>query len=261
MGMSPDESVPLLEVRNLSKNFADPTSGKDRPVLVDLNFSVRPGEVVGLIGGSGTGKTTLLRLVAALDQPTCGAIRWHTDGADVQVAMLFQDYGRSLFPWLDVNAQLRLALAPLGLDRATCSARIAQVLEVTGLSAYRGYLPRELSGGMQQRVAFARALLQDPVILLLDEPFGSLDSFTRMRLEDHVLEVASRMHLSILLVTHDVEEAVYMSDRVIAISGTPARITRSVEISLQRPRSMHTRVTPEFAALKADVLSAVHVTS
>ena len=257
--MSLDATPLLLEAKNLSKTFIDPKTGAERPILTDLNFTVSIGEVVALLGGSGTGKTTLLRLIAGLDQPTQGTIRWQGGAEKGQVAMLFQDYGRSLFPWLTVDAQLRLALAPRHFDDATCEARISHVLDVTGLSAHRGYLPRELSGGMQQRVAFARALLQDPTILLLDEPFGSLDSFTRMRLEDHVLDVAARMRLSILLVTHDPEEAVYMSDRVISIAGVPARITGTLQIKLERPRTTRTRVTADFAALKAAILSSANV--
>ncbi|MHB2209844.1 ABC transporter ATP-binding protein [Methylobacterium sp. CM6257] len=220
----------MLIVDDLSKTYADGTQA-----LSGIGLSVKPGEIVALIGGSGCGKTTLLRLIAGLDHASCGAVQ--VDGETIRephpsVGVVFQE--PRLLPWLDVASNVGFGLA--GLSRAERRARITRALERIGLAEHGARWPRELSGGQQQRVAIARAFVAQPRVLLLDEPFSALDAFTRKGLHDQLLDLWDEWRPTILIVTHDVGEAVALADRVVVMRPRPGRLDETVEIGLARPR-------------------------
>jgi NitT/TauT family transport system ATP-binding protein len=239
-----------IDVRNVSHRFA--LRGEALPVLDDISLTIEPGEFVALLGPSGCGKSTLLRLVAGLDAPAQGAI--HADGQpvsgpDPSRVVVFQD--PTLFPWRNVRDNV--ALGPQaqrsGRDAAT---RIEAALELVGLSAFANAYPHQLSGGMAQRAALARALVNDPQLLVLDEPFGKLDSLTRMRMQAELVRLWQAQRFSVLLVTHDVEEALYVANRVIVLSERPARIVSQVRNDAPYPRH---RDDPALVRLRRDVLA------
>lgn len=240
----------MLEIQGLSRRFDGGTRALER---VDL--AVAESEIVGLVGTSGCGKSTLLRIVAGLDHPNGGEVL--IDGRRVtgprpEVGIVFQE--PRLMPWLDVTDNIRLALDDF--DRAEHKRRIAEVLERVGLADFAGALPKELSGGMAQRVAIARALVRRPEILLLDEPFSALDSFIRISLQNHLLELWEEARFTMLFVTHDIEEAVALSDRVVAMRGQPGRIHKTLDVTLPRPRK---RTAVEFQAVKEEILEALNL--
>jgi sulfonate transport system ATP-binding protein len=224
------QELPVLIVDALSKTYADGTQA-----LSGIGLSVAPGEIVALIGGSGCGKTTLLRLVAGLDRASAGTVA--VDGETIRephprVGVVFQE--PRLLPWLSVADNVGFGLA--GLSRAAYRARVAQALERVGLAEHGGRWPRELSGGQQQRVAIARAFVPQPRVLLLDEPFSALDAFTRRGLHAQLLDLWAESKPTILIVTHDVGEAVTLADRVVVMRPRPGRLDETVEIRLPRPR-------------------------
>jgi len=248
-------SEPILSVSGLGKRYenAGPAA------LADLTFDVLEGEFLVIVGPSGGGKTTLLRLLCGLTSPTAGSVQ--LDGHLVtspprETAIVFQDYSRSLFPWLTVN---RNVLFPLRRDREPRSeklGRVERMLSEVGLEGVGKKYPWQLSGGMQQRVAIARALVSRPEILLLDEPFASVDALTRAELQDLVLRLHERDEkgVTIVHVTHDIDEAVYLADRVLVLSGTPGHIAASVDVPLSRPREQtETRSSPQFLALRNEL--------
>lgn len=239
----------LLSIRGLRKRYGD------TPVIGGLDLDVAPGEIVALVGPSGCGKSTLLRLAAGLDTRYKGEIS--VGGATVcgpnpAVGVVFQE--PRLFPWLSVADNVAFGLT----DRASSRARqlVGETLAVVGLAEFAGALPKQLSGGMAQRVALARALVTEPRVLLMDEPFSSLDAFTRMRLQDHLLAAWTRYQPTLLLVTHDLDEAVYLADRVILVSERPARVQQELRVEAARPRD---RRDPSLAALRATLLEALHL--
>jgi NitT/TauT family transport system ATP-binding protein len=246
----------VLRISGLGKRYAD-----DRPlVLHNVSFDVLEGEVVAVVGPSGSGKTTLLRLLSGLSVPSEGTVL--LGGRPVlrpprNVALVFQDYGRSLFPWLSVIRNVMFPLRGLGLSRAERVARAEAVLEEMGLADVPHAHPWQLSGGMQQRVAIARALVSRPEILLLDEPFASVDALTRADLQDVLLRVhGDREHSRVTLVhvTHDIDEAVYLADRVLVLSPSPGRLVGSISVELQRPREQtETRSSPHFLAVRNEL--------
>lgn len=224
------QDTPVLIVDDLSKTYADGTQA-----LSGIDLSVRQGEIVALIGGSGCGKTTLLRLIAGLDQASRGTVQ--VDGGTIRgphphVGVVFQE--ARLLPWLDVAGNVGFGLA--GLARSERSKRVARALERIGLAESGSRWPRELSGGQQQRVAIARAFVTNPRVLLLDEPFSALDAFTRRDLHDQLLSLWGESKPTILLVTHDVGEAVTLADRVVVMRPRPGRLDETIEIGLARPR-------------------------
>jgi NitT/TauT family transport system ATP-binding protein len=247
-----------LVVSNLRKTLVSAT-GVAREVLADISFEVTPGEFVAIVGPSGAGKTTLLRTISGLLAPDSGEVRC----GDVPVrdvppwlSIVFQDYGKSLFPWMSNSDNVALALP--GVPRRERDSRAAWALDLVGMGGVAGHYPWELSGGMQQRVAIARAICGDLSVLIMDEPFASVDALTRTYLEDEVLRLWNEIGFSAVLVTHDVGEAVYMADRVIVLSPRPATIAGEVSVDLPRPRGhLSTRRDARFGELYAEVMSLV----
>jgi len=231
------DGVSAVEVRGLSKVF---NVGRQDAVeaLVDIDLSISPGEFVSLIGPSGCGKSTQLRLIANLTEPTTGAVM--VNGKSARAARLDQDYGMAfqqagLFEWRSVAKNVELPLELKGWDKARRHARALEMLELVKLPEFAEHFPWQLSGGMQQRVAIARALARRPAVLLMDEPFGSLDALTRHELEDALLQVWGEVGATILFVTHDIEEAIYLADRVHVLSGRPSRVLEQIEDELRMP--------------------------
>ena len=236
-----------------------------RPIVTGIDFTVRRGEIVSIIGASGCGKTTLLRLLAGLYRSTAGSIRLNgrpVGGPSRDIAIVFQDYGRALLPWRTAAGNVALALETLGTPRAERKPRIDALLAKVGLSVHAHKYPLQLSGGMQQRLQIARCLAQDPTVLLMDEPFGALDAMTRHTLQDEMLRIVAERRATVLFVTHDLDEALYLGDRVIALHANPGRVSRMVEVPLPRPRGqLATREHPEFLRLRrelAAVMEEIH---
>jgi len=236
----------LLEVKNVRRSFPR-SSGEELLVLEDVNLTLREGEIVGLLGRSGSGKSTLLRLIAGLARPQGGSLSYMgapIEGPAQGVAMVFQ--GFALFPWMTVLENVELGLEALGLPEAEIRQRALAAIDLIGLDGYESAYPRELSGGMRQRVGFARAIVVHPNILLMDEPFSALDVLTAENLRTDLIELWGKKQLptkGIILVTHNIEEAVLMCDRVLLFSASPARIASEVVIDLPQPRE---RTSPAF---------------
>ena len=225
-----------------------------RLVLRDLHLQIKAGEIVSLIGASGCGKSTLLSLVAGLDRAFRGsiAINGHAPGdAPGKVGLIFQE--PRLFPWLSVAENIAFGAGD-GRGRIR-AARVATLLEEVGLRGYENALPKQLSGGQAQRVAIARGLYSQPRLLLLDEPFSAVDAFTRMKLQDLLLRIASQHELTVLLVTHDIDEALHLSERVLQLDSVPAPLRAQFTVSLPRPRE---RGDVALAPLKADIMAHLH---
>jgi len=236
----------LLEVHNVRRSFPR-SGGEELLVLEDVNLTLKEGEIVGLLGRSGSGKSTLLRLIAGLAKPQGGSLSYM--GTPIQgpvqgVAMVFQ--GFALFPWMTVLENVQLGLEALGLPQAEVRRRALAAIDLIGLDGYESAYPRELSGGMRQRVGFARAVVVHPNILLMDEPFSALDVLTAENLRTDLIELWANRKLpikGILLVTHNIEEAVLMCDRVLLFSSNPAKISADISITLPQPRE---RTSPAF---------------
>jgi NitT/TauT family transport system ATP-binding protein len=229
----------MLRVTELRKSYGDVTA------LADVSFTVEPGEFVCVVGPSGCGKTTLLKCISGLLEPDTGRVEAERD----RMALVFQEYSRSLFPWMTVRQNVAF---PLRRNRK--SPLVAETLAAVGLADAVDRYPWQLSGGMQQRVAIARALAYEPSILLMDEPFASVDAQTRADLEDLVLEVRRRYAVTIVFVTHDIDESVYLSDRIVVLSAAPTTVREMLTVELPRPRDqVATKELPEFARLRAHV--------
>lgn len=247
-----------VEVRAVAKSFDN-----TEPVVRGLNLSIVPGEVVALVGKSGTGKTTILRMIAGLESPTAGQIL--IDGNVVVqpsagLGYLVQDYSHALFPWLRVEGNLRLALLSTSIPTPEWPHRISDVLNKVGLGGTERHFPWQLSGGMQQRVALARALVREPKLLLLDEPFASVDAMIRLELEDLTSHLVRGLGITALLVTHDIDEAVYMADRVITLGGNPSTICSDTAIPFGENRShAETRASPAFVSLRIQVYESLTI--
>jgi NitT/TauT family transport system ATP-binding protein len=252
---APPAGQARVRVEGLHRSYGD------RVILDSVDFSIEQGEYVSIVGPSGSGKTTVLRCIAGLLTPTGGTV--YFDGEPVRstpdkLAVVFQDYSRSLLPWLSIEANVTLPLRGKGMRKDRQRVLAAEALEAVGLADAAGHYPWQLSGGMQQRVAIARALAYQPKALLMDEPFASVDAQTRSELEDLVLRLRKEFGITVISVTHDIDEAVYMSDRVIVLSGRPARVAQIVEVDLGDDRDqIRTKSDPLFAHLRAQVLLAV----
>jgi NitT/TauT family transport system ATP-binding protein len=258
-----------LEVLNVSKSFASARGSFQ--ALLDVNFSARDGEFVALVGASGCGKSTLLRIIAGLESASSGGVR--IDGSDIgepgrERAMVFQDY--SLYPWLNVfdniffSATLKANRRLLGSAGAAASRQRAELLlTLMGLESVRDSHPGALSGGMRQRVAIARALLNGPALLLMDEPFGALDAQTREVMHDLILHVAALERPTVLFVTHDVQEAVYLADRVVVLAPHPGRIDSiwPVDLPSALERRQELKLTAPFLKIEAQILQRIRATS
>ena len=225
--------------------------------LRDVSFAVEPGELVCIVGPSGCGKSTLLRCVAGLLPPTRGAVSLHGDrvsGVPSDLAVVFQDYSRSLLPWKTVAGNVEFPLRDRGLSTVERRSRVEEALSWVGLSGAAGKRPAELSGGMQQRVSIARALAYRPALMLMDEPFASVDAQTRADLEDLVLKVRASAGTTVLLVTHDIDESVYLADRVLVLSHSPATVVETLKVDLPSPRDqIATRGADAFVRLRTEI--------
>jgi NitT/TauT family transport system ATP-binding protein len=225
-----------------------------KTILEDISLDVKPGEFLCIIGASGSGKTTALRLAAGLYQPSRGTVTLGgkpmlTPRRDV--AIVFQDYGKALLPWRTAAGNISLVLEASGISASQRAGRIDELLKKVGLPNHAGKYPAEMSGGMQQRLQIARCLAQQPKVLLMDEPFGALDAMTRQGLQDEVLSLVRASEATAVFVTHDLEEAIYLGDRVIGLSAHPGRIGIELKIDLPRARDqLTTREHPEFLALR-----------
>ena len=245
----------MLEITGLTHRYGPAGSG--HRAIDHVTLEVAAGELVSIVGPSGCGKSTLLRCVAGLVQPSSGTITLR--GAPVDrvpdgLAVVFQDYSRSLLPWLSVRDNVALPLRRTGSSRAQRRETALAALATVGLTDTAGKYPWQLSGGMQQRVAIARALACDPVLLLMDEPFGSVDAQTREDLEDLLLAVRREQDVTILLVTHDIDESVYVGDRVVVLTPCPGRVLADLRVDLPAPRDqITTRELPAFVHLRAEV--------
>jgi len=251
---------PILEVQALTKSYGN--GDKAASILADISFSARQGEFLSLVGPSGCGKTTLLLALAGLLKSDGGSLSFKgklvEDGTPPGVAIVFQDYSRSLLPWKN-----NLGNVLFGMRRSTASRKAKRdkaltLLESVGLDGFAHHYPWQLSGGMQQRVAIARGLAAEPDLLLLDEPLAAVDAQTRADIQDLLLHLAKAFHQSCILVTHDVDEAVYMADRVLVLSHRPTRIIREIPVALPKPRDqITTRESAAFLALRHEVLGLI----
>jgi len=248
-----------LRIAGITRTF--PARGRTAPTLAlqPTTLAVAPGEFVAILGPSGCGKSTLLRIVAGLDQPSGGTVT--LDGTPVtrpgpDRGMVFQSY--TLFPWLTVAQNIRYGLAERRLPEAEQAAIAARFIDRVGLRGFENHWPKQLSGGMQQRCALARALANDPEILLLDEPFGALDHQTRELMQELLLEIWEADRKTVLFVTHDIDEAVFLANRVLVMSARPGRIKAEVAAPLPYPRDWTVKTTPEFASLKARLMAEIH---
>jgi NitT/TauT family transport system ATP-binding protein len=246
----------LIEFRGVDVAFGD------HLVLGKLSLQVRRGEIVCVVGPSGCGKTTALRVASGLMRPARGEVAFA--GAPIKgprrdVAVVFQDYSKALLPWRTAAGNVALALEAAGTPRAERPARIAKLLTRVGLASFAQKYPSQMSGGMQQRLQIARYLAQEPSALMMDEPFGALDAMTRQTLQDQILDIAHATNATIFFVTHDLEEAIYLGDRVIGLMPHPGRVGLDVAIDLPRPRNqVLTRESPEFLKLRRELYDFIH---
>lgn len=233
----------------------------NREILRDITLTVDDGEFVCVVGPSGCGKTTMLRLIAGLFQPTRGSVLFKGQPMTKprqDIAVVFQDYGKALLPWRTAAGNISLALEAIGTPKREWPDRIARLLDTVGLPSHADKYPNQLSGGMQQRLQIARCLAQEPRVLLMDEPFGALDAMTRQELQDEVLEIVAKTKATVFFVTHDLEEAIFLGDRVVGLLPNPGRIANTFNVDLPRPRDqLTTREAPEFLKLRRELFDFI----
>jgi NitT/TauT family transport system ATP-binding protein len=251
----PDQARPQIAFCNVTLDLGGKT------ILRDISLDVKPGEFLCIIGASGCGKTTALRLAAGLYQPTSGTVTF--DGKPMltprrDIAIVFQDYGKALLPWRTAAGNVSLALEASGVAASQRAVRIDELLKKVGLPNHAAKYPAEMSGGMQQRLQIARCLAQEPKALLMDEPFGALDAMTRQGLQDEVLSLVRASDATVIFVTHDLEEAIYLGDRVIGLLPHPGRIGIELKIDLPRRRDqLTTRENPEFLRQRRELFDFI----
>jgi ABC-type nitrate/sulfonate/bicarbonate transport system ATPase subunit len=245
-----------LRVRDVTKSFPAPDDATDLRLAVDnVSLTLAAGELSSLVGPSGCGKSTLLRLIAGLDSPDSGELMVGAEpitAPNAERGLVFQD--PNLFPWLTVRRNIEAGLVARHVLQEK-RHEVDEFMRLVGLESFADAYPHHLSGGMAQRVALARALINHPKVLLLDEPLGALDAFTRMRMQDEVLRLWQARRTTMLLVTHDIDEAIYMSDRIVIMTQRPGRIERTIPVNLRRPRD---RSSAEFLQLRGDILELLH---
>jgi nitrate ABC transporter ATP-binding subunit len=229
--------LPAIDIQGVSKIFS--IGGKTVQALREVNLTINKGEFVCLIGASGCGKSTLLRIMAGFEKPSSGIVNMYgmpVDGPSPERGMVFQDYG--LFPWLTVKENIAFGQRQRNLPKAQLNEIANHFTDMVGLTKFADYYPGQLSGGMKQRVSIARVLANDCEVLLMDEPFGALDALTREKLQQDLLEIWERTKVTVVFVTHAVEEAVMLSDRVVVMTAGPGRIEQDIHLTLERPRDI-----------------------
>ena len=247
----------ILDVQNLGKVYE--TSKGGVTALKDINFKTHRREFVTVIGPSGCGKSTLIRILAGLESATSGQVL--LDGVPVSLpgpdrGMVFQGY--TLFPWLTVKKNVMFGLRNQGISPANAESEAMQWIDLVGLERFAESYPDQLSGGMKQRVAIARALAAKPRILLMDEPFGALDAQTRARMQSYLLEIWKNVDITILFITHDLDEAIYLADRILVLKANPGEVHELVEVPVPRPRSIEQFIEPEFLATRKRIDELIH---
>jgi len=247
----------ILQVEHLSKSFVTPKG--TTLALDDINFVTHRREFLCIVGPSGCGKSTLVRILAGLEDKSGGAVLLDgkpVDGPGRDRGMVFQGY--TLFPWATVKKNVMFGLQINGSDRVTAEREALQWLQLIGLEKFADAYPHQLSGGMKQRVAIVRALANQPRILLMDEPFGALDAQTRCRMQAHLLEIWKKIDITIVFITHDLDEAIFLADRILVLSPHPGRVQELIEVPVSRPRSASQFLSPEFVATKARLETLIH---
>ncbi|WP_114809589.1 ABC transporter ATP-binding protein [Paraburkholderia kururiensis] len=248
---------PVLEVSNLGKRFASPQG--EHVALNNVSFTTHRREFVCVIGPSGCGKSTLIRILAGLETQTSGEVRVNgkaVDGPGADRGMVFQGY--TLFPWLTVKKNVMFGLRMNGQGAAEAEREALQWLDLVGLEKFANAYPHQLSGGMKQRVAIARALANRPRILLMDEPFGALDAQTRAKMQAHLLDIWRNVDITILFITHDLDEAIFLADRILVLKAHPGEVQELIEVPVPRPRSYEQFTSPEFLATRARLDALIH---
>jgi NitT/TauT family transport system ATP-binding protein len=248
----------VLTVDNLTRRFPSPAGG-ETTALEGLSFVAHRREFVCILGPSGCGKSTLLRLLAGLDHPTSGRVL--LDGHEVHCpgperGVVFQGY--TLFPWLTVKGNVMFGLKTRGMGYKEADSEARQWIDLVGLAKFADLYPAQLSGGMKQRVAIARALANNPRILLMDEPFGALDAQTRAQMQRHLLQIWRNVDITVLFITHDLDEAIYLADRILVLKANPGRLNELIEVPVPRPRTPAQFTSPEFVAIKARLEALIH---
>ncbi len=260
MSTSPFDTRPLLEVKGVSRSFASTARGAPTLALQATDLAVAENDFVTILGPSGCGKSTLLRIVGGLDRPTSGEVLLdgrRIEGPGADRGMVFQSY--TLFPWLTVLDNVCFGLRERGVARVEQLEIANGFIGKVGLRGFEGHFPKQLSGGMQQRTAIARALANGPRILLMDEPFGALDHQTRELMQELLLGIWEAERKTVLFVTHDIDEAVFMGSRVVVMSARPGRIKLDRAVPIAHPRHYTVKTTPVFSEIKADLMEQVRV--
>lgn len=250
-------SAPMIQVTDVTKVYV---TARGRTVSLDnVSLDVAEGEFITLVGPSGCGKSTMLNLIGGLLEPTTGDVLVHGDavrGPSPDRGVIFQQY--ALFPWLTALQNVEFGLRLQGLRKAERQEKAMHYLDLVGIADFANALPKELSGGMKQRCAIARAYAVNPSVLLMDEPFGALDALTRVQMQDELLSTWQKERRTIVFITHDVDEAVYLASRVVVMSPRPGRISEIIDVPLPYPRTEELRLSPEFASIRARVWRGVH---
>ena len=244
--------TPILTIRNLSAVFPDNNGGLR--ALEDISFDVHPREFVCVLGPSGSGKTTLLRILAGLIAPTSGSFMFG-HGEQPSIGMVFQE--ANLMPWRTVTENIKVSLEVKNIDPQTARTKAQEMIELVGLQGFEDSLPRDLSGGMAQRVAIARALIHDPDLLLLDEPFASLDAMTRERMWMELSRIWQARQKTVIMVTHSINESLFLADRVLVLTQRPGKVKLDLKVDLPRPRKDDIRYTPHFGKLARKLREAI----
>ncbi|MFC3965719.1 ABC transporter ATP-binding protein [Nocardia jiangsuensis] len=249
----------VIVVDSLTKSFPLPGGLPPRNVLAGVSFTARRGEFVSVIGPSGCGKSTVFSMLAGLDTPDSGSVHFgRHDGRPAGPHCAYMPQKDLLFPWRTVLDNTTLGLLVRGVPRPEARRRARELFPVFGLSGFEDARPAQLSGGMRQRAALLRTVVQERDLLLLDEPFGALDSLTRTEMQSWLQEVWQRYRWTVLMITHDIREAVYLSDRVVVLSPRPATVRREVRVDLPRPRDLSMLAAPEFVAVEQELLDVLH---